>query len=168
MNDFTIIPATSQDIPDILAMIRELAEFEHLSHEVVMNEESLRAALFGDGPVAAALVARVAAAAAGYAIYYRTFSTFVGRPGVYLEDVYVRPQFRKRGLGRAMIEAVGARCVELGGGRFEWAALHWNENALGFYRGLGARVMQDWVLLRMDGAQVRKLVAKEAGKKGVG
>jgi GNAT superfamily N-acetyltransferase len=157
MNGFDIRPAAESDVPAILEMIRELAEFEKLSHEVQTDGGALRAALFGERPAAAALLARVDGAAAGYAVYYRTFSTFVGRPGVFLEDVYVRPQFRKCGLGRAMIEAVAKISVELGGGRFEWMALNWNENALRFYRGLGAQVMGDWVLLRMTPDEVRQL-----------
>jgi ribosomal protein S18 acetylase RimI-like enzyme len=158
MKNFTITPVTESDVPALLSMIRELAEFEHLSHEVVIGEDLLRAALFGERPVAAALLARVEGAVAGYAVYYRTFSTFVGRPGIYLEDIYVRPQFRQQGLGRAMLETVAKASIALGGGRLEWSALHWNENALRFYRGLGARVLDEWALLRMTGGQVRQLV----------
>jgi GNAT superfamily N-acetyltransferase len=156
---FVIGPATEPDVPAILELIRELAEFEHLAHEVKTDAGLLRAALFGERPVAAALLARVEGVAVGYAIYYRTFSTFVGRPGVYLEDLYVRPAFRQGGLGRALLEAVARAGVELGGGRLEWAALDWNENALRFYRGLGAKVMEDWVLLRMTGEEVQRLLA---------
>ena len=157
MKSFTISPATDSDVPVLLALIRELAEFERLAHEVETDEALLREALFGERPVAAALLARVDDTVAGYAIYYRTFSTFVGRPGIFLEDIYVRPNFRSRGLGRAMLEAVAKISVELGGGRLEWNALDWNENALRFYRGLGAKVRDEWVLLRMNGSDVRKL-----------
>lgn len=155
---FSIAPAVEPDVPDLLAMIRELAEFERLAHEVETSADFLHAALFGRQPVAAALLARAGDAAAGYAIYYRTFSTFVGRPGIFLEDIYVRPEFRSCGLGRALLEAVAKVCVELGGGRLEWNALHWNENALRFYAGLGAKVRDDWVLLRMNGDDVRNLL----------
>ena len=158
MNDFTISPAAEADVPALLTLIRELAEFERLAHEVETTAELLRTALFGERPVAAALLARAGEAAAGYAIYYRTFSTFVGRTGIFLEDVYVRPEFRQHGLGRALLEAVARKSVELGGGRLEWNALHWNENALRFYRGLGARVMEDWVLLRLNREEVAQLV----------
>ena len=158
MKSFTISPATASDVPVLLALIRELAEFERLAHEVETNEASLYEALFGERPVAAALLARVDDTVAGYAIYYRTFSTFVGRPGVYLEDIYVRPNFRSRGLGRAMLEAVAKISVELGGGRLEWNALDWNENALRFYRSLGASVRDEWVLLRMNSGDVRKFL----------
>jgi GNAT superfamily N-acetyltransferase len=162
MNRSIIAPATESDVPAILEMIRELAEFEHLAQEVETDARLLRAALFGERPVAAALVGRVDGAAAGYAVYYRTFSTFKGRPGVFLEDLYVRPQFRKRGLGRAMLEAVARAGIELGGGRLEWMALNWNENALRFYRDLGAQVMGDWLLLRMTGGEVLQMVNPKA------
>jgi GNAT superfamily N-acetyltransferase len=160
MPPFVITPAKEPDVLVILEMIRELAEFEHLAHELHTDADGLRAALFSERPVAWALLARVDDAVAGYAIYYRTFSTFVGRPGIYLEDLYVRPAFRLRGVGRGLLEAVGEASIVLGGGRFEWMALDWNENALRFYRGLGARVMRDWVLLRLTGGEVRHLLSR--------
>ncbi len=98
-------------------------------------------------------------APAGYAVYYHTFSTFVGRPGIFLDDLYVRPEFRKRGIGRALLEAVAKIGMEFGGGRFEWIALRWNENAFRFYRSLGAKVMDEWALLRMNSREVNNLVA---------
>ena len=159
MTPFTINSATAKDLAHLLAMIRELAEFERLSHELEVTADSLRSALFGKRPVAAALLARVDGAPAGYAVYYHTFSTFVGRPGIFLEDVYVRPEFRKRGIGRALLEAVAKIGMEIGGGRFEWIALRWNENALRFYRSLGASVMNEWALLRMNSREVENLVA---------
>jgi len=161
---FTICPAAEADVPILLSLIHELAEFERLAHEVKTSGALLHAALFGERPVATALLARAEEAVAGYAIYYRTFSTFVGRPGVFLEDIYVRPEFRQRGLGRALLEAVASHCLELGGGRLEWNALHWNENALRFYRGLGARVLDDWVLLRLNPGEVVQLVNEAAGR----
>jgi GNAT superfamily N-acetyltransferase len=164
MNTFTVSPATESDVTEIIAMIRELAEFEHLAQEVEITADSLRAGLFGDRAVAAAVLARVGDTTAGYAIYYRTFSTFVGRPGIFLEDIYVRPAFRKGGIGRAMLEAVAQRSIDLGGGRFEWTALRWNENALRFYRGLGAKVMDDWAPLRMSGGDVRELLGGQRNR----
>ncbi len=158
MIPFTINSATESDVPILLDMIRELAEFEHLAHEVEITASSLREALFGERPVAGALLARVDSHVAGYAVYYRTFSTFVGRAGVFLDDLYVRPEFRKRGLGRALLERVATMDGKVGGGRFEWIALRWNENAFRFYRSIGAKVMDEWALLRMNGQQVRKLV----------
>ena len=159
MTPFTISTVTESDVPVLLAMIRELAEFERLTHELEITADSLRAALFGERPVAAALLARVDGFPAGYAVYFQTFSTFVGRSGIFLDDIYVRPQFRKRGIGRALLEAVAKIGLDIGGGRFEWIALRWNENAFRFYRSLGAKVMDDWALLRMNGREVRNLVA---------
>jgi len=159
MTSFTINSASESDVPALMAMIRELAEFERLAHTLEVTADSLRAALFGERPVAAALLARVDGCAAGYAVYYHTFSTFVGRPGIFLDDLYIRPAFRKRGIGRALLEAVAKIGMELGGGRFEWIALRWNENALRFYRSLGTKVMDKWALLRMDHREVRNLVS---------
>jgi GNAT superfamily N-acetyltransferase len=155
--DFTIKPATPEEIPALLELVRELARFEHLEHEVEATMESLHQALFGPQPVAGALLARGDGEVAGYAIYFFTFSSFVGRPGIWLEDVYVRPQFRKQGLGRQLIEAVARIGVERGCGRFEWTALDWNERALSFYRSLGAEVMKQWVLLRVSPEGLKKL-----------
>jgi ribosomal protein S18 acetylase RimI-like enzyme len=95
---------------------------------------------------------------AGYAVFYHTFSTFVGRPGIFLDDIYIHPEFRKRGIGRALLETVARIGTEIGGGRFEWIALRWNENAFRFYRSLGAKVMDEWALLRMNGREVKNLV----------
>jgi GNAT superfamily N-acetyltransferase len=158
MTPFTINSATESDVPILLTMIRELAEFEHLAHELEVTADSLRAALFGERPVAAALMARVDGFPVGYAVYYHTFSTFVGRPGIFLDDIYVRLEFRKRGLGRALLEAVAKIGMEIGCGRFEWIGLRWNENAFRFYRSLGAKVMDEWAMLRMNSHEVRNLI----------
>ena len=162
MTPFTISSAIASDVPILLAMIRELAEFERLAHELEVTADSLRAALFGKHPVAAALLARVDGAPAGYAVYYQTFSTFVGRPGIFLDDIYVRPEFQKRGIGRALLEAVAKIGMEIGGGRFEWIALRWNKNTLHFYRSLGAKVKDEWALLRMNRREVKNLIAAKA------
>ena len=160
MTSFTISLATQADVPTILELIRALAKFEHLAHELEVTEDSLREALFGQDAIARALVARVnGSELAGYAVFYRTFSTFVGRPGIFLDDLYVRPPFRKCGIGRALLQRVAKIGVELGGGRFEWIMLRWNENAFRFYRSIGAKVMDDWALLRMNGRQVHNLVS---------
>lgn len=159
MTPLQINSATESDVPVLLAMIRELAEFERLAHTLEVTAASLRAALFGERPVASALLARTDGLPAGYAVYYHTFSTFVGQPGIFLDDIYVRPEFRKRGIGRALLEAVAVNGLKLGGGRFEWIALRWNENAFRFYRSLGAQVMEDWALLRMNGREVKNLVS---------
>jgi len=157
----TIAPVVAAEVPALLELIRELARFERLEHEVGATAESLHHSLFGPQPAAGALLARGDGEVAGYAIYFFTFSSFVGRAGIWLEDVYVRPQFRKRGLGRRLIEAVARTGAERGCGRFEWMALNWNAGALEFYRGLGARVMDEWVLLRLNSAELRHLGSPE-------
>jgi len=156
MEHFAITEADKTDIPVLLTMIRELAAFEQLQHELAVTEASLCDALFGERPAASALLAHVDNEPAGYAVYYRTFSTFVGRPGVFLDDVYVRPAYRARGLGQALLERV-ARSGD-GFGRYEWIALRWNENALRFYRNLGATLLHDWVFVRMGGEPLRRLM----------
>jgi len=159
--DITIAPVTPAEVPTLLELIRELARFEKLEHEVVATAELLHHSLFGPQPAAGALLARGDGEVAGYAIYFFTFSSFVGRAGIWLEDVYVRPSFRQRGLGRRLLEAVARLAVERGCGRFEWTVLNWNEPAQEFYRGLGARVMEEWVLLRLNSAELQRL-----GKQG--
>jgi GNAT superfamily N-acetyltransferase len=154
--DINIAPVTSAEVPLLLELIRELARFERLEHEVEATAESLHQSLHGPQPAAGALFAHCDGQAAGYAIYYFTFSSFAGRAGIWLEDIYVRPSFRRRGLGRRLIEAVARTGEERNCGRFEWTALKWNERALDLYRGLGARVMDEWVLLRGSLAEIRQ------------
>ena len=157
MNTITIAPVTRADVPALLELIRELATFERLDHEVEATASSLEDALFGAQAVAGALFARCDGELAGYAIYFYTFSSFIGRAGIWLEDVYVRPQFRKRGAGRKLIEAVAQIGAERNCGRFEWTALNWNKHALDFYDKLGARKMDEWILLRMNATQLARL-----------
>jgi GNAT superfamily N-acetyltransferase len=158
MTPFTINSAEAGDVPLLLALIRELAEFEQLAQELEVTADSLQTALFGPDPVARALVARMNGEPAGYAVFYRTFSTFVGRPGIFLDDLFIRPRFRKLGIGRALLTHVAEIGAQLGGGRFEWITLRWNENAFRFYRSIGASVMNEWALLRMGSREVRNLV----------
>ena len=160
--NFTINTATPADVPSLLEMIRELARFERLEHEVQATVESLHESLFGSPPVAGALLARWGQELAGYAIYFFTFSSFVGRLGLWLDDLYVRPAFRRRGLGRALLERVAELGARRGCGRFEWTALRWNGNALGFYQSLGARQLDEWVMLRMEPAAIRNLAREKA------
>jgi GNAT superfamily N-acetyltransferase len=153
----TINPITRGEVPELLKLIRELAAFEKLEADVVATVSVLENSLFGPQPAAGALFARCDGKLAGYAIYFFTFSSFIGRPGIWLEDLYVRPEFRKRGLGRGLMEAVARVGVERNCGRFEWTALNWNEKALDFYDKLGARKMDEWIMLRMDAKQMRGL-----------
>jgi GNAT superfamily N-acetyltransferase len=159
--EFSIKQLTPDEVPGLLELIRELARFEKLEHEIEATVESLTDSLFGPNPVAGALIGKVDGALAGYALHFYTFSSFVGRPGIWLEDLYVRPAFRRQGLGRAMIEAVARIGAERNCGRFEWTALNWNKNALDFYRKLGAKMMDDWVLVRMNSDGLRRVVSRK-------
>ena len=161
---FTIEPVTVGEIATLLELIRELAAFEQLEHEFCATVESLHDSLFGLQPVAGALVARYDREPAGYAVYFFTFSSFIGRRGLWLDDVYVRPAFRRRGLGRSLIKAVAQIGVDRNCGRFEWTALNWNTNALDFYRGMGARALDNWVLLRMNADGLRRLTIFKASE----
>jgi GNAT superfamily N-acetyltransferase len=156
-HQLTIRPTTAEDLPALLELIRELAQFERLEHEVEATVKSLSEAFFGPQAVASALLANVDGQTVGYAIYYFTFSSFLGRRGLWLDDVYVRPAFRQRGVGRALIKAVAQIAAERQCGRLEWTALNWNQNALDFYRTLGMQVMDEWVLLRLKADGLRQL-----------
>jgi len=157
MSPVAVRDATPGDVGELLAMIRELADYERMADAVETTEERLAQALFGERPAAEALIAEHAGEPAGYALYFPTFSTFLATQGIWLEDIYVRPAHRRAGTGRALISAVAARLLERGGERLEWSALDWNELALGFYRGLGARTMDEWVTHRLIGEDLRSL-----------
>jgi len=143
--------ATAADVPVILAMIRELAEYERLSHEVVADEGMLQESLFGDRRVAEVIIAEEHGEALAFALFFHNFSTFAGRPGIYLEDIYVRPRARGRGIGTALLVLLAKIAVERGCGRIEWSVLDWNEPAIGFYRKLGATAMDEWTVFRLTG-----------------
>ena len=148
---FTLRPAAPADLTAIVGLIRELADFERLSHLVVVTPESLQPHLFGDKPAAEAVVAEVQGRVVAFALFFTNFSTFLGRPGLYLEDLYVQPAHRGTGLGKALLQHLGALAVERGCGRFEWSVLDWNENAIRFYEKMGATVMPDWRICRVTG-----------------
>ncbi len=145
------------DLPDVMRCIRGIAEYEGLGHEVVATEDGLRQSLFGDPPAAEVVLAYTAEELAGFAVYFHNFSTFAGRRGMYLEDLFVFPQFRRKGLGRKLLAYVARAAVERDCGRFEWAALDWNEAAISFYTRLGARPMDEWTVYRMTGDALAQL-----------
>ena len=150
-------PAARADLPAIVGLIGELAEFEKLSHLVEVRPDTLEPHLFGPRPVAEAVVAEVGGQVVGFALFFTNFSTFLARPGLYLEDLYVQPAHRGRGLGKALLEHLGALAVERGCGRFEWSVLDWNANAIRFYQGMGADVMPDWRICRVTGDALKRL-----------
>ena len=148
-------------MPLILSLIRELAEYERLADQVVATEELLEQHLFGERPAAEALVAELDGEPVGFAIFFTTFSTFVGRPGMWLEDVYVRPERRRAGVGLALLEHLARLAEERGCGRIEWAALDWNAPALDFYAGLGARPVAGWTIHRLGAEGIRGLAVTD-------
>ena len=150
-NPFALEPVTPSDVAELLALIRELARFERLEHEVVATEPLLAEALFGESRNVEALIAREGAEAVGFALWFHDFSTFVGRRGLYLEDLYVRPEYRGRGYGKAMLVHLARLAVARGCGRMEWAVLDWNVRAEGFYRSLGAEPKSEWTIFRLSG-----------------
>lgn len=156
-----IRPATPGDLPTIRQFIRELAEYERMAAEAVATEEDLRTSLFGPRPAAEVVIAEVDGAPGGFALYFHNFSTFLGRHGLYLEDLYVRPELRGRGVGRALLARLAALAVERGCGRFEWSVLDWNEPAIGFYRKLGAVAQDEWTVQRMTGEALERLAAED-------
>jgi GNAT superfamily N-acetyltransferase len=158
--DFRLRSATPADVPVILRGIRALAEYERLAHECVATEALLRETLFGPNPVAEVVLAFDGETAAGYALWFRSYSTFLARPGLYLEDLFVYPEFRKRGLGRRLLAHLAGIAVERGYGRMEWMVLDWNETALRFYRSLGARTVDGWELCRVTGDELRTLAER--------
>lgn len=157
-----IRPATRDDVPLLLELIGELADYERLRDEVVLDAALLEQHLFGERPAAEAVLAEAGGETAGYALFFPTFSTFLGRPGIWLEDLFVRPALRGAGIGGALLAHVAGLAVARGCGRMEWSALDWNEPALAFYRGLGAKRMPEWQLHRLDGAGLAAVARSEA------
>jgi GNAT superfamily N-acetyltransferase len=149
--------ARERDVATLLELFAALAEYEHLTHELRATEQGLASALFGERPAARALIAERGGEALGYALYFTTFSSFLTSTGVWLEDLFVRPESRGEGIGRALLAAVAAEVADEGGQRLEWAALDWNAPALGFYERLGARTMGEWITHRMDGEALTRL-----------
>jgi GNAT superfamily N-acetyltransferase len=158
--DLAIRIARADDCATILGFIRDLAEYEKLAHEVVADEAQLRATLFGARPAAEVLIAERAGEPVGFALFFTSYSTFLGKPGLYLEDLFVRPASRSGGVGGALMAALAKLAVERNYGRFEWAVLDWNEPALEFYRSLGALPQSEWTVQRLTGAPLAALAAR--------
>ena len=161
-NPIRLRPAQRADIPQILAFIGELAVYEKLAHEAVATAAQLEEHLFGARPAAEVVMAEVGNEPAGFALFFINFSTFLGQPGLYLEDLFVQPAFRGLGVGRKLMVHLAALAVERGYGRFEWSVLDWNEPAIGFYRSLGAIAQDEWTVQRLTGEALQRLAASGA------
>jgi GNAT superfamily N-acetyltransferase len=161
-----IRPAVVEDVPLVLRFIRELAEYEELAHHVVATEEGLRHTLFGPSPKAEVVFAMVEGEAAGFALFFHNYSTFLGKLGIYLEDLYVRPELRGRGIGGALLRHLARLALERGCGRLEWSVLDWNEPALAFYRSIGAKPVEGWTVHRLTGSALTDLAhARDDGRR---
>ena len=154
---FLIRAASPKDVAELLRLIGELAEYEKLADMAVGTPDLLHAALFGPRPVCEALIAEVQGRAVGFALYFSTFSTFLCKPGLYLEDLFVEPVHRGSGIGKALLQRLAALVIERDGGRFEWRVLDWNEPSIRFYESLGAVLMREWLLARLTGPPLERL-----------
>jgi len=149
--------ATAADVPQVLGFIRELAVYERLADQVVATEADLAAALFGPRPYAEVVLGCLDATAVGFALFFHNFSTFLGKPGIYLEDLYVQPAARGHGVGRQLLAWLARTALERGCGRLDWAVLDWNAPAIGFYRSLGAAAQEEWTTMRLSGAALERV-----------
>jgi GNAT superfamily N-acetyltransferase len=154
---FTIREATESDVPLILQFIRDLAEYEKLAHLVVASEAQLQATLFGNSRFAEVLIAEEDGTPAGFAIFFHNYSTFLAQPGIYLEDLFVKPEYRGRGYGKGLLARLAQIARERNCGRVEWAVLDWNEPSINFYKSLGAKAMDDWRIFRLTGEELESL-----------
>jgi GNAT superfamily N-acetyltransferase len=154
---FLIRPARPEDAELLVTLVRELAVYENLEQHALATADAFRGHLFGPNPAAEAAVAEVGGEPAGFALWFATFSTFRGQAGLYLEDIFVRPAYRGRGIGKALLATAARRAVERGCGRMEWSVLDWNAPAIGFYRSLGARPMDEWTVYRIDDEPLKRL-----------
>ena len=159
----SIRPAARTDLPLIAALIRELADYEKLAHEVRFDEAALGEHLFGARPMAEVVIGEVDSTPQGFALFFHNFSTFEGCPGIYLEDLYVRPAARGAGLGKALLAHLAAAALQRGCKRLEWSVLDWNEPSIGFYKSLGARLMDEWTGMRVEGAALAQLGVAQLG-----
>ena len=154
---FRIETATERDVPLILELIKALSVYERLAHEVTATEAQLRKTLFGPNPSAEVLIGYAGDEPAGFALFFANYSTFLGKPGIHLEDLFVKPEWRGHGFGRQLLERLAAIAVERDCGRLEWNVLDWNEPAIGFYKKLGATLMEEWSTFRVTGDALRRL-----------
>jgi len=157
MSSIEIRSAVASDAATILSFIRELAEYERLAHEVVATEDAIASTLFGEAPTAEVLIATLDGAPVGFALFFRSYSTFLGKAGLYLEDLFVQPAARKRGVGLALMRRMAQICVQRGYGRLEWSVLDWNAPALRFYESLGAKPQSEWTVQRLTGDALTRL-----------
>ena len=157
--NFTLRAAAPADVPAIVDLIRALADFERLTHLLEVTPEALQAQLFGPRPAAEVVVAEADGEVVAFALFFTNFSTFLARPGLYLEDLFVRPERRGLGIGQALLRPLASLAVERACGRFEWSVLDWNTNAIGFYESMGATVMPDWRICRVTGPSLQALAA---------
>ena len=155
MAGIRIVPAQASDVPVILEMIKALADYEQLTHEVVATEDDLRQSLFGPRPAGEVVLAYAGDTPIGFALFFHNFSTFLGRHGLYLEDLFVVPEWRGKGVGKQLLAHIAAIAESRKCGRMEWAVLDWNESAIAFYRRMGAHVLDDWRLCRLTGHELR-------------
>ena len=155
--DLRLRVATPADVPTLFRLIMALADYEKLTHEVTGSEAALEQTLFGDRTYAEAILAELNGQTAGFAIFFHNYSTFLTQPGIYLEDLFVLPEYRRRGIGRAILTYLAQLAVERGCGRFEWSVLDWNEPAIAFYRRMGANVLPDWRICRVTGEALTQL-----------
>jgi len=162
MDRIRVIPARDEHVPVILSLIKGLADYERMTDEVVATEEGLRAWLFGERPAAEVVLACADDAVVGFALFFHNFSTFLGRPGLYLEDLFVIPSWRGRGIGKMLLAHLAEIAVRRGCGRMEWAVLDWNQSAIGFYERMGARLLTQWRICRLSGDALARVAADNA------
>lgn len=166
-SEFKIRQATSEDVPQIFGLIQALAEYEKLSHQVTGTSEDLQEHLFGNRVYAEAIIAeidskKIDSKIVGFALFFPNYSTFLTKPGIYLEDLFVLPEYRRRGMGKAMLSYLGKLALERDAGRLEWSVLDWNESAIAFYQSMGAKVLPDWRICRVTDDALVSLAAKSS------
>ena len=160
MTPLNIRPAVSEDTPQIFSLIQALAEYEQLTHQVTGNVESLAEHLFGDRPCVEAIVAQWGGKTVGFALFFQNYSTFLTKPGIYLEDLFVQPDYRRKGIGSEMLSYLGKLALTRNVGRLEWSVLDWNESAITFYQRMGAKILPDWRICRVTDSSLAILADK--------